>query len=525
MASGSCSRTSASGEALSSGHRANGALAVAADDSQNVHGAEFHRRRRLDLSETAKAIHENWNDYRQPARRRFRLDAGGRGRASRWTCSSSAAATGRRRRTSKLDPLLESAVARRDFRARLADHGIGISALNCSGSPVHPGEAGRRHDAVTRKTIQLAGLLDVDRVVMMSDVPARPATLTRTGSPTEWPPEVREILRWQWDEVLIPYWRDLVAYSKSQGVDRLCLELHGHQNVYNVATLQRLREAVGETIGANLDPSHLMWMGADPLAAARALNGAIYYVHAKDTRIDPAIAGVNGVIDTTPGALTSRAPGTTSRSGYGHDEAWWRAFVAALTAAGYDGVLSIEHEDPAMSAVRASRNRLRRCVACWIPLAPRFRRGVARPMHATPSRRRVVVFDLGGVLVDWDPRNLYRKIFRGDENAMEAFLAEVCTVEWNERQDAAGRFAEAAAELMPRHVDKIDLIDAFSQRFDEMITGPIAEAVDILADLKRAGVPRYALTNWSAETFPPLRDRFPFPFVVRRNRRVRARKV
>ena len=131
-------------------------------------------------------------------------------------------------------------------------------------------------------------------------------------------------------------------------------------------------------------------------------------------------------------------------------------------------------------------------------------------MHATSSRRRVVVFDLGGVLINWDPRNLYRKIFRGDENAMEAFLAEVCTVEWNERQDAGRTFAEAAAELMPRHVDKIDLIDAFSRRFDEMITGPIAEAVDILADLKRAGVPRYALTNWSAETFPPLRDRFPF---------------
>ena len=127
-------------------------------------------------------------------------------------------------------------------------------------------------------------------------------------------------------------------------------------------------------------------------------------------------------------------------------------------------------------------------------------------MHATPSRRRVVVFDLGGVLINWDPRNLYRKIFRGDENAMEAFLAEVCTVEWNERQDA-GR---TAAELLPRHVDKIDLIEAFSQRFDEMITGPVAETVDILADLKRAGVPRYALTNWSAETFPPQRDRFPF---------------
>jgi 2-haloacid dehalogenase len=131
-------------------------------------------------------------------------------------------------------------------------------------------------------------------------------------------------------------------------------------------------------------------------------------------------------------------------------------------------------------------------------------------MPAAPSRRRVVVFDLGGVLINWDPRNLYRKLFAGDESAMEAFLSEVCTVEWNERQDAGRTFAEAVAELLPRHADKIDLIEAFSRRFDEMITGAVADTVDILADLRRAGVPRYALTNWSAETFPPQRNRFPF---------------
>ena len=251
----------------------------------------------------------------------------------------------------ELDRLLESAPERRDLRARLAAHGIEISALNCSGNPVHPGEAGRRHDEVTRKTIRLAGLMGVDRVVMMSGCPGAPGDAHANWITTEWPPEVREILRWQWDDVLIPYWRDLVAYSKNQGVDLLCLELHGHQNVYNVATLRRLREAVGETVGANLDPSHLMWMGADPLAAARALNGAIYYVHAKDTRIDPAIAGVNGVIDTTPGSAYESRAWNYITLGYGHDEAWWRAFIAALEAAGYDGVLSIEHEDPAMSAV------------------------------------------------------------------------------------------------------------------------------------------------------------------------------
>jgi len=129
---------------------------------------------------------------------------------------------------------------------------------------------------------------------------------------------------------------------------------------------------------------------------------------------------------------------------------------------------------------------------------------------AIPTQRRVVVFDIGGVLLDWDPRFLYRKLFTEDERAMEAFLSDVCTVEWNERQDAGRPFAEAHAELVPRHPDKAHLIEAFGNRFDEMIAGPIEGAVEILADLKRAGVPRYALTNWSAETFPPAQARFEF---------------
>lgn len=131
-------------------------------------------------------------------------------------------------------------------------------------------------------------------------------------------------------------------------------------------------------------------------------------------------------------------------------------------------------------------------------------------MAVGASRRRVVVFDLGGVLIDWNPRYLYRKLFAGDEGAMESFLANVCTTEWNERQDAGRTFADALADLLPEHADKADLIAAFGKRFDEMIAGAVEGSVDILAELKRAGVPRYALTNWSAETFPPQRRRFPF---------------
>jgi 2-haloacid dehalogenase len=128
-------------------------------------------------------------------------------------------------------------------------------------------------------------------------------------------------------------------------------------------------------------------------------------------------------------------------------------------------------------------------------------------MHA---QRRVAIFDLGGVLIDWNPRHLYRKLFDGDEAAMEQFLATVCTTAWNERQDAGRSFAEATQELLPRHADKIELIEAFGKRFDEMIGGAIDGTVDVLAELKQRAVPVYAITNWSAETFPPQRWRFAF---------------
>ena len=134
----------------------------------------------------------------------------------------------------------------------------------------------------------------------------------------------------------------------------------------------------------------------------------------------------------------------------------------------------------------------------------------ARTMNATRASRSVVIFDLGGVLIDWNPRYLYRKLFNGDEAAMEHFLATVCTPAWNERQDAGRSFAEATAELAPRHPDKVGLIEAFGRRFAEMIPGPIDGSVEIVADLKRRGVPLYAITNWSAETYPPQRERFEF---------------
>ncbi len=262
-----------------------------------------------------------------------------------------------------VDGLLASEAARSAFLRDLAAHGLSLSALNCSGNPLHPGASGAQHRAVTNKTIRLAGLLGVGRVVMMSGLPGGgPRDETANWITTAWPPETARALTYQWDDVILPYWSGLVGEAKANGVDKLCLELHGHQAVYNVATLLRLRAAVGPVVGANFDPSHLFWMGADPLAAVRALGPAIYHVHAKDTRMDAANAAVNSAIDTTPMAdLAHRSWGYVTL-GFGHGDSWWREFCIALRLAGYDDVLSIEHEDlllPPEDGVRRSVALLR----------------------------------------------------------------------------------------------------------------------------------------------------------------------
>jgi 2-haloacid dehalogenase len=126
------------------------------------------------------------------------------------------------------------------------------------------------------------------------------------------------------------------------------------------------------------------------------------------------------------------------------------------------------------------------------------------------AQRSVAIFDFGGVLIDWNPRYLYRKLFDGDEAAMEHFLATVCTPEWNLCQDAGRSFAEATAVLAREHPDKLPLIEAWSRRFDETMRCAIDGSVAILAELRAREVPLYGLTNWSAETFPVGRRRFEF---------------
>jgi sugar phosphate isomerase/epimerase len=186
-----------------------------------------------------------------------------------------------------LGMMLESAGRRAELIEMLASRGLTLSALNCSGNPLCPGAPGEKHRDATTKTIALAAMLGLDRIVTMSGCPAGPGDKHPNWITTSWPPETTQILEWQWQEVLLPYWRETVAFARDHGV-RLCFEMHGAQCVYNVESFERLREATDETVGVNFDPSHLIWMGADPIEAAQRLAGSIYHVHAKDTRIEAA---------------------------------------------------------------------------------------------------------------------------------------------------------------------------------------------------------------------------------------------
>jgi sugar phosphate isomerase/epimerase len=242
-----------------------------------------------------------------------------------------------------VDELLESESARREFKAKLADHGLEISALNAAGNQLHP-RHGKADAAAVRKTMRLANLLGLDRVVMMSGLPGSCSSDEYPNwATTVWPPDNFEILKYQWEEVAIPYWRELAAYARDLGITRIAVENHPGQLVYNVDTILRLREVAGDNVGLNLDPSHIFWMGGDPLQTMQALGQVIFHVHAKDTRIETNTA--NTMIDMTPFSEFRKRSWNYVTLGYGHSEAWWVKFVVGLRMAGYDDVLSIEHED------------------------------------------------------------------------------------------------------------------------------------------------------------------------------------
>ena len=250
----------------------------------------------------------------------------------------------------RMDDLLGNPEAQKTFRQLFEDRGLDIISLNANGNPLHPTDAKQGEDL--KKTIRLAGEMGIKTICTMSGLPAGNASDTMPNwVVSSWPPETQDILRYQWEEKLIPFWTEMVSLSVEHGVERIALELHGNQCVYNVPSLKKLREAVGPVIGANLDPSHLFWMGADPLVAADALGDAIYHVHAKDTMLNGSVQASTSLLEN--GSLLDIPARSWSyvTLGYGHGAEWWQKFCYRLLMAGYNGWLSIEHEDVLLNSL------------------------------------------------------------------------------------------------------------------------------------------------------------------------------
>ena len=238
-----------------------------------------------------------------------------------------------------------------DFKATIDKYGIEIAALAAHGNPVHPDKKiAKEFDDDFRNAVLLAEKLGVDTVITFSGCPGDSENSKYPNWVTcPWPDDYLKVLEYQWNEVLIPYWKETVKFANDHKVTKIALEMHPGFCVYNPETLLKLRAAVGETIGANFDPSHLIWQGIDPVSAIRALEGAIYHVHAKDTKIDKYNTAKFGVLDTKHYGDELHRSWIFRTVGYGNGLQYWRDMISNLRLVGYDKVMSIEHEDSLMS--------------------------------------------------------------------------------------------------------------------------------------------------------------------------------
>ena len=242
-----------------------------------------------------------------------------------------------------LDAMLASEETRKNYIDAIAKRGLVLEVLNCSGNQLAPDEEGKQHQEVVEKTFKLAGLLGIKKIVMMSGCPGGSAEdHTPNWIVTSWPPITTRILNWQWEEVLIPYWKKTVELAKANGIEKIALENHGCQMVYNPETLIRLRDAVGPMVG-------------------------IYHVHAKDVRIERNYIGPDGVLDTKTIDQFAKRTWNYVALGHGHDVSWWKEFLSCLSMEGYDGPISQEMEDltmPALTGLKKSTTVLKEAMPC-----------------------------------------------------------------------------------------------------------------------------------------------------------------
>ena len=253
-----------------------------------------------------------------------------------------------------LDDLIADRAKAKAWQKKFSDRGIHVATLSCHGNPLHPDVKHAQRDIDTfRKTVLLAEMLDVKVIVGFSGCPGGSPTDTQPNWITyRWPPEYAQALDWQWKEKIIPYWKEQAKYAREHGIHRLAFEMHPNFSVYNPRTLLRLREAVGEEIGANCDLSHLFWQGCDPVEVIHFLDkqGAIYHAHMKDTVFFPENVNKYGVLNFAFETSDLDSASETFRAvGYGHSASLWKSVVKAYMDVGYEGILSIENEDPILA--------------------------------------------------------------------------------------------------------------------------------------------------------------------------------
>ncbi|MEW1718285.1 sugar phosphate isomerase/epimerase [Streptomyces sp. NPDC093109] len=270
-----------------------------------------------------------------------------------------------------IDAIRAGQDARDAYLAQFAAAGITLTALNCNGNPLHPDtEVREKHAQDIRDAIELAALLGVKRVVTMSGLPASdPGGRLPSWSVLPWDSAYLDAMDYQWNDVAIPFWRDIQARAAAADV-KVCIEMHPHNLVYNVGTMERLATEIDAThVGAEMDPSHLFWQGIDPVAAVNRLGGLVYNAAAKDTRINEE-AKINGVLDHRHGRVGADEPGAVSLGGRytlsrwpenaswdfvavgrGHDTAFWTEFLRALQKVDPDMAVNIEHEDQELDQI------------------------------------------------------------------------------------------------------------------------------------------------------------------------------
>jgi len=238
-----------------------------------------------------------------------------------------------------------------DLKKKLADHGLEAHGVAVHGNPVHPNrKIAAEHAQAHRDAVLLAAELGTV-VVNFSGCPGGgPGDKTPNFVTCPWPTEFSEAADYQWNKVLIPFWKRENDFAAKCGV-KIAFEAHPGMTVHNPTDIVRLRQAAGKNLGANLDPSHFFWQGICPVEAARFLgeNKCIFHVHAKDCSIDPKNSRITGNLDIKSYGDVKNRAWVFRTVGYGHGDEFWKPFISMLRLYGYDGVLSIEHEDSLMS--------------------------------------------------------------------------------------------------------------------------------------------------------------------------------